>query len=176
VQRAVRAAIEQLAGVGLAEDHCGIDGCSIPTWAVPLTNLAQAFARFGTGRGLAAARAQAAARLRAACARKPFFVAGSGRFATVAMERLGERAFIKAGAEGVFCGAIPDQGLGIAIKCDDGGGRAAEVVMAALIIGLMPLDADERATLDRFAQPILRNWNAMEVGRLRPIESVLAPK
>jgi L-asparaginase II len=173
VQRAVRAAIEELAGVGLAEDHCGIDGCSIPTWAVPLTNLAHAFARFGTGRGLAAARAQAAARLRAACARKPFFVAGSGRFATVAMERLGERAFLKAGAEGVFCGAIPDRGLGIAIKCDDGGGRAAEVVMAALMIRLMRLDADERAMLEQFARPTLRNWNRIEVGGLRPTEAVL---
>jgi L-asparaginase II len=173
VQRAVRAAIEELAGVALAEDRCGIDGCSIPTWAVPLTNLAQAFARFGTGRGLGAARAQAAARLRAACARKPFFVAGSGWFATVAMERLGERAFVKAGAEGVICGAIPDQGLGIAIKCDDGGGRAAEVVMAALMIRLMRLDADERAMLEQFARPTLRNWNRIEVGGLRPTEAVL---
>ena len=31
VQREVRAAIESLTGVGLSEDQCGIDGCSIPT-------------------------------------------------------------------------------------------------------------------------------------------------
>jgi L-asparaginase II len=176
VQRAVKAAIEQLAGVGLAEDHCGIDGCSIPTWAVPLTNLAHAFARFGAGHRLAASRAKAAARLRAACARQPFFVAGTGRFATVAMERLRERVFVKSGAEGVYCGALPDQGLGIAVKCDDGAGRAAEAVMAALVIRFMRLDGDARALLDGFARPILRNWNATEVGRLRPSESVLPPK
>jgi L-asparaginase II len=173
VQRAVRAAIEDLAGAGLAHDSCGIDGCSIPTWAVPLTNLARAFARFGSGRGLAPARAKAAARLRAACARRPFYVAGTGRFATVAMERLRERVFVKAGAEGVYCGALPDQGLGIAIKCDDGAGRAAEAVMAALIIRLMRLDPDERAVLDVFAWPTLRNWNRVEVGRLRPTGAVL---
>jgi L-asparaginase II len=173
VQRAVKMAIEQLTGAGLAEDRCGVDGCSIPTWAVPLTKLAHAFARFGTGHGLAASRAKAAARLRAACAREPFFVAGTGRFATVAMERLRERVFLKAGAEGVYCAALPDQGLGIALKCDDGGGRAAEAVMAALIIRLMPLDGDARVLLERFARPILRNWNAMEVGRLRPTASVL---
>jgi L-asparaginase II len=176
VQRAVKAAIEQLTGVGLAEDHCGVDGCSIPTWAVPLTNLAHAFARFGTGHGLAAPRAQAAARLRAACAREPFFVAGTGRFATIAMERLRERVFLKGGAEGVYCGALPDQGLGIAVKCDDGAGRAAEAVMAALIIRFLRLDGDAHALLDRFARPILRNWNAMEVGGLRPSESVLPLK
>jgi L-asparaginase II len=173
VQRAVRAAIAELTGAALGEDTCGIDGCSVPTWAAPLANLAHAFARFGTGHGLSAARAKAAARLRAACARKPFFVAGAGRFATVAMERLGERAFVKGGAEGVFCAALPDQGLGIALKCDDGAGRAAEAVMAALMIRLMKLDAGECAFLDRFARPAIMNWNGVEVGRVRPSETIL---
>jgi L-asparaginase II len=173
VQRAVRTTIEELAGTTLGEDRCGVDGCSIPTWAVPLKNLAHGFARFGTGQGLGAARAQAAARLRSACARHPFFVAGTGRFTTLAMERLGERAFVKGGAEGVFCAALPDQGLGIAVKCDDGAGRASETVAAALLIRLMKLDAGERSLLERFAHPALTNWNGIEVGRVRPSEAVL---
>jgi L-asparaginase II len=173
VQRAVKAAIEQFAGAALAQDTCGIDGCSVPTWAAPLAKLAHAFARFGTGRGILPASARAAARLRAACARQPFFVAGTGRFATVVMERLRERAFLKGGAEGVFCAALPDQGLGIAVKCDDGAGRAAEVVMAALMIRLMPLDPRVRTLLEGFARPILRNWNGIEVGRLRPSQDLL---
>jgi L-asparaginase II len=174
VQRAVRTTIEELTGAALGEDRCGVDGCSVPTWAVPLANLAQAFARFGTGKGVSATRAQAAARLRAACARKPFFVAGTGRFATVAMERLGERAFIKGGAEGVFCAALPDQGLGIAFKCDDGAGRAAEAVMAALLLRLMKLDSAEHALLERFARPAISNWNGTEVGRVQPSEALLS--
>src|ERR1700730_8522097 len=174
VQRAVRTASEQLTGAMLGEDRCGVDGCSVPTWAVPLANLAQAFARFGTGQGLSATRAEAAARLRAACARKPFFIAGTGRFAPVAIERLGARAFVKGGAEGGFCAALPDQGVGIAFKCDDGAGRAAEAVMAALMIRLMELHAGECAMLDRFARPAISNWNGIEVGRLRPSKDVLA--
>src|SRR5437868_6320332 len=71
VQREVKAAIEGLAGVGLSEDRCGIDGCAIPTYAVPLGALAHAFARFGTGRGLAPERQKAAARLRTAMAAQP---------------------------------------------------------------------------------------------------------
>jgi L-asparaginase II len=173
VQRAVRTTIEELAGTALGEDRCGLDGCSIPTWAVPLENLAHGFARFGTGQGLGATRARAAARLRAACARAPFFVAGTGRFTTLAMERLGERAFVKGGAEGVICAALPDQGLGIAVKCDDGAGRASEAVAAALLMRLMKVDAGERSLLDRFARPALRNWNGIEVGGLRPTEDVL---
>jgi len=174
VQRAVRSTIEELTGVRLGANQCAVDGCSVPTWAVPLANLAQAFARFGTGRGISAAPVDAASRLRAACARHPFFVSGTGRFTTVAMERLGERAFVKGGAEGVFCCALPDQGLGIAFKCDDGAGRAAEALMAALMIRLMPLDPGERAMLDRFARPVMSNWNGIEVGRLRPSPVLLS--
>lgn len=167
VQRDVRAALEGLTGERLAEDACGIDGCSIPTWAIPLDALARAFARFGTGRGLAPERAKAAARLRAACAAQPYYVAGTGRFCTEVMMLFGARVLVKTGAEGVFCGALPEQGLGIAVKCDDGGTRAAEVTMAALIARFLPLSESESAAFQRFLRPILRNWNGLEVGTVR---------
>src|SRR5208282_2168622 len=143
------------------------DGCSVPTWAVSLQNLAHAFAKFGTGQGLAPERARAAARLRAACAQNPWYVAGTGRFCTEIMQRFGARVFAKTGAEGVYCGALPEQGLGIAVKCDDGAGRAAEAVTAALIARFLPVSEAERAALQRFANPVLRNWNGIEVGALK---------
>ena len=167
VQREVRAVIEGLTGVTLSE--VAVDGCSAPTWAVPLTNLAQAFARFATGDGLAPARAKAAARLRGACAAKPFFAAGTGRFCTVVMEALGERIYVKAGAEGVLCAALPQQGLGIAVKCEDGAARGAEVVMAALIARFLPLETVDRPLLESLMRPALRNWNGIKVGALRPV-------
>ncbi len=169
VQREVKAAIDSLTGIGVSEDACGIDGCSIPTWAVPLAALAHAFARFGSGQGLAPERAKAAARLRAAIAAQPYFVAGTGRFCSEIMRLLGVRALVKTGAEGVYCAALPVEGLGIALKCDDGGTRAAEVTMAAAIARFLPLPDEERAVLDRFVRPTLRNWNGVEVGGLRPV-------
>jgi L-asparaginase II len=61
-------------------------------------------------------------------------VAGTGRFDTRVMQHLGERVFCKVGAEGVYCAALPELGLGVAIKMDDGNtARAAEVVMAAVL-------------------------------------------
>jgi L-asparaginase II len=174
VQRAVRAVLESLTGVGLREDQCGIDGCSIPTFAVPLSALAHAFARFGTGRGMASERAKAAARLRAACAAQPYYVAGTGRFCTEIMTLFGSRAMVKTGAEGVFCGALPEQGLGIALKCQDGATRAAEVAMAAIIARFLPLSAEQGTALQRFVRPTLRNWNRIEVGALRPADALLA--
>ncbi|MFL5045035.1 MAG: asparaginase, partial [Xanthobacteraceae bacterium] len=127
-----------------------------------------AFARFGSGHDLGTERARAAARLRAGCAAKPWHVAGTGRFCTEVMQRFGARVFVKVGAEGVFCGALPEQGLGVAIKCDDGAGRASELVMATMIARFLPVDDAERAFLDRFVRPTLRNWNDIAVGELRP--------
>jgi len=92
------------------------------------------------------------------------------------MERLREQAFVKTGAEGVFCGAVPGQGLGIALKIDDGAGRAAEAVMAALLIRFMRPGGEAYGLLKNFAAPVLRNWNGLEVGRLRPTEALLPAK
>jgi L-asparaginase II len=173
VQGAAKEAIESLAGVGLAEDRCGIDGCAIPTYAVPLDRMAHAFARFGSGCGMAPERAKAAARLRGALAAQPWYVAGSGRFCTEMMQRFGARVLVKTGAEGVFCGALPEQGLGIALKCDDGGKRAPEVIMAAALARFLPLSDDERAWLKSFVRPTLRNWNGIAVGSLRPSDALI---
>ena len=76
------------------------------------------------------------------------------------------RVAVKAGAEGFYAGWIPGSGLGIAIKIDDGAGRAAETVIAAILDSLKSLDADESA------QAILRapihNTRGAVVGERRP--------
>jgi len=176
VQREVRAAIEDVCGTAASEDACGTDGCSIPTWALPLRALARGFARFGSGEGLGPERAKAAARLRAAVAAEPFYVAGTGRFCTEIMGRLGERVFVKTGAEGVFCAAIPSRGLGVALKIDDGAGRAAEVAMAALIGRLAELSPGDEEALARWTAPRLSNWKGLPVGEIRPAGPLLAAR
>lgn len=169
VMREVAASIESTTGWRLADSPVGTDGCSIPTHAVPLRHLAHAFAKCGTGIGLRPGQAAAAARLRAAVAAQPFMVAGTGRFDTRVMERLGARVFCKVGAEGVYCAALPEAGLGIAIKMDDGNtARACEVVMGALIGRFVaPADEAERGFVAGLSDAPLRNWNGLEVGRLR---------
>ena len=77
--------ISETCGVRLDRAGMGVDGCSLPTWSLPLAALARGFARFGTGEGLAPARAAAAARLMRACFSAPVLVAGDGRFDTIAL-------------------------------------------------------------------------------------------
>jgi L-asparaginase II len=168
VQREVAAAIAAATGASLSEDMRGVDGCGIPTYAIPLTALARGFARLGTGEGLSPAGRKAAARIRAAVAAYPLTVAGKGRFDTEVMSLCGARAFTKSGAEGVFCAALPEAGLGLAVKADDGAGRAGQVMIAALIRCFGGFDDETVAALQPFVSPRLLNWNGAEVGRLRP--------
>ena len=168
VMREISASMQDATGCDLSRAPVGTDGCSIPTFGIPLQQLAHAFAKVASGIGLSTERAAAAARLRRAVAKAPFFVAGSGRFDTRVMQRLGERVFCKVGAEGVFCAALPEQGLGVAIKIDDGNtARAAEVVMAAAIEALVRLEGNERAFIRGLSELPLKNWNGIHVGELR---------
>lgn len=119
--------MESLTGAALGADSCGTDGCSIPTYAVPLRSLAHGFAKMATGIGLEPLRAKASRRLIEACMAEPFYVAGSGRACTALMQIAPGRIFCKTGAEGVFCAAIPEKGIAIALKCEDGMYRAKEL-------------------------------------------------
>lgn len=165
--REATAALAGLTGEVLDEANRGVDGCSIPTYAVPLASLAGAFARFATQRGLPPARAAAARRIGNAIAANPYLLGGSGRFDTTVIQALGVRAIVKSGAEGVICGALPELGYGFAVKCDDGSARAAQAIVAGLIRRFLPLAAGQAETIDPLIQPALHNWNGIAVGTLR---------
>lgn len=161
--RVVTRALAEMTGASLDDSNRAVDGCSIPTFAIPLRALALAFARFASDRGVSAERAAAIGRIRAAVAANPFMVGGTDAFDTELMTAMGARVFSKGGAEGVWCAAVPELGLGVALKCDDGAGRAAEVAMAALLHKLLKADP-----LEGFARRTLTNWNGIAVGALRP--------
>ncbi len=170
LQAEIRDCMTSVTGAGHSLEAFGIDGCSIPTYAVPLRALALGFARLGSGAGFGPERAKAAKRILKAIATAPEMVAGEDRFDTKIMQLLGDAAMVKVGAEGVYCGTIPALGLGIAIKCDDGNVRAAEVMMAATLRRLMKSGLVQGNAFEPFIRPILKNWNGIEVARLTPAE------
>ncbi len=168
VMREVSASLQDASGFDLGLTATGTDGCSIPTHAIPLRNLAHAYAKVAAGQGMTPGRTQAARRLRLAIAKAPAMVAGTGRFDSVVMQRLGEAVCCKVGAEGVYCAALPSQGLGVALKMDDGNtSRACEVAMAALLEKLLPLNAGDAHFMRSLSDLRLTNWNGLEVGRLQ---------
>ncbi len=173
-QEMVREALEAVTGAAHREENRGIDGCSIPTYAVPLKGLALGFARMLTGKGLSPTRATASHRIIDACMAEPWYVAGTGRACTKLMEIAPGRIFAKTGAEGVFCALLPEKGLSIALKCEDGATRAAECMVAALLARYFEPDSAERDALLGLANRTMRNWNGIEVGTVRAAELLTA--
>lgn len=166
VQRSVREAFEDVTGE--ASPGYGIDGCSAPNFATSVTGLARAMAYFASADGKAGKRAEAAVRLRDAMRAHPLMVAGEGRACTELMEAMGGRVAIKTGAEAVFVAMLPEQKLGIALKIVDGGTRAAEAAITALLAKLGVLDPAHPAALKRLGPE--RNWRGIETGELRVAE------
>lgn len=167
-QELVREALESVTCAVHEPERRGTDGCSIPTYAVPLKSLAFGFARMATGNGLPEKRARAARRILTACMAEPFFMSGTGRNDLAVISAGAGRVFVKTGAEGVYCGAIPELGLGIALKCDDGTSRASETAVAAMLASLLSHDEELAEKLRNLAHRPFSNWRGIHVGDLRP--------
>ena len=172
VQQAVAAALRELTDA--KELTYGIDGCAAPNFATTLTQFARAAARMAAPDKLAAGRAAASRRLIAAMIAYPELVSGTGRACAALMRAATGRAAVKAGAEGFYAGWIPSPGLGIAIKIDDGAGRASETAIAAVLDALGLLDDSEPARKVLRA-PVL-NTRGTAVGERRPSAALAALK
>ncbi|MBI5164948.1 MAG: asparaginase [Magnetospirillum sp.] len=168
VQRRVSAIVAALSGGDVDAAPTGTDGCGIPVHALPLTAVATAMARLGAPDGLPPQRAGAARAVVAAMLAHPHLVAGSGRLCSELMAKV-PRLIAKGGAEGVYTAALPARGLGIALKIDDGAGRAAEVALLAVLDHLGALRAEDRTALAaRLAPPVLSVAGAV-VGEMRAV-------
>jgi L-asparaginase II len=166
VQLAVAKAMGEICDIDLKAQAWGIDGCSVPTWAIPLKNMARGFQRLASGEDLSEARKAACQRMIRAARAHPFMVAGTERFCTDLMKAL-PRVFVKTGAEGVFCGAIPHAGIGFAVKCDDGAHRASEAATAAVLLGMDGWTPEERTVLQGFIRQPIKSRKGVEVGEVR---------
>ena len=144
----------------------GIDGCAAPNFAMSLTEFARAAARMAAPDRLSKERATASRRLLAAMVLHPELVSGTRRTCATLMHATRGRAAVKAGAEGFYAAWVPEKGLGIAVKIDDGAGRAAETAIAATLEALRLLDASEPARSIMRA-PVLNTRGAV-VGERRP--------
>ena len=172
VQKAVRSAFEDMTGQEAL--GYGIDGCSAPNFRTTLTGLARAAARMAAPQGLGAAREAAAQSLTTAMMEHPELVAGEGRACTELMRAAQGKAALKTGAEGVFVGILPGRGLGIALKASDGGTRAAEAAIAAMLARYGVLSQDDPVFRRYSSGPIL-NWRGLNTGEFRTPPMLQSP-
>ncbi len=160
--------LESVSNTRVAQLPWGYDGCAIPTLAIPLQRIALAMARFGDASRFSGERRTAVERIQAAVTSHPYMVAGKERLCTALMERLAPHILVKVGADGVYTALIPEHGLGIALKIDDGSDAAARVALGATLQNLGLLPSDEIRALGEYLRPSVTNSRGETIGRIEP--------
>lgn len=163
VQRGVALAFAETTGCEAPPEY-GIDGCSAPNFIASIAGVARAMALFADP--AENARGTAMLRLRDAMRAHPLLMSGQGRACAALIEACDGRAVVKTGADGVFTGIIPENGMGFCLKIDDGNTAAAEALCAATLVYLGVLD-DAHPTTDRYARTSIRNFNGEICGERR---------
>ena len=120
LQLELLATVAAAAEVDPASVGVAIDGCGVPTFALPLDRCAHAFARLPQIEG--GPRVVAAIRANPNMLRGP--IAADAMFV-----REVDGWVAKGGAEGLFCAGSPE-GLGVALKVEDGAFRAIRPALA----------------------------------------------
>src|SRR5262249_21174982 len=161
-------------GMRPEEIGVGIDGCSAPTFHVPLAAAARGYAALAhpAGAGLGASEPGLAAaldRIVHAMAAAPEMVAGPGRFTTRLIAGTGGRVVGKEGAEGFYGVAVRGPvALGVALKVADGGERSRDGVVLDILVQLGSLSGAELAGLAESYRPPLYNHRGMRTGEIVP--------
>jgi len=164
MQQRVVSTLSRYTRVDSSEFDKGIDGCGLPTFALPLDAVAEGCARFAA----AAADAEPApATLYNAMVMHPEYVAGTDRLDTDLMRMANRRLFAKVGAEGFYCAGIPAMKLGVALKVEDGAKRAAEPALLSVLHRLSAIGSAELEQLVRYGRPDILNTRNEIVGHLR---------
>ena len=178
VQRRVLEEVARWTGVPEQQLGQGVDGCGVVSFALPLRNMALAYARLGvrfqvSGVGVSHSghRAPDTGHLLSAAADRvitsiiadPFLVAGTGRLCTDVISGSGGRVLTKIGADGVYCAAIPEARLGVALKVEDGDVESARTAILATLEALAPGVVH---VAESFRFPVIKNTLGEQVGRL----------
>ena len=166
--------LSNLANCDLKQYPIGIDGCGLPAPTMPLLKLGHATARFAKPVDLPGTRAQAIYRLHEAITNEPLYVAGHGTVVSELNEVTKGAVLAKTGAEGIVTAALPERGLGIALKITDGSDRARSVALLAILDHLDALSDEEKQQLQAHISPTLFNSRGHAVGKIRPATSWLS--
>jgi L-asparaginase II len=166
-QQAVRRAVEEMSGARPGELDVATDGCSAPTFHLPLVRLATAMARVANPGRLVEPRRLACERMLRAAAKNPDLV-GSTKHSLCSdlLRATGGRLFPKLGTEAVYVVGIRGTDLGLAVKIDDGGYRAMNAVVIDVLQRKGHLSRAEVAQLGEWRAGPIRNWAGLEIGRL----------
>jgi L-asparaginase II len=169
-QRLVEKAVVDMCGMRHEDLYVAIDGCSAPTFRMPLSALATAFARVTNPEGLPPLRRAACQRMTSAVAQFPHLIAGHHQRICTDIARVTRgRIFPKIGGEAVYALGVRGMDRALAIKIDDGNYRGFHALIVDLLRRFEFATREECAALEAWEEKRLKNWAGVEVGRTQVI-------
>ena len=163
LQKAVRDSVAHSCGMASHQLKIGVDGCSAPNYAMPLSRLALSYARLAQGGEYNANLGT----LRDAMTRHPELVSGTGRNDLAFMQTGPDDWVAKIGADGVQVIGVRSAGLGIALKIADGDMRALYTAAVAALCQLGLVEHVEKSPLAPWLRPQLTNYTGLHTGEVR---------
>lgn len=145
------------------------DGCGAPIFAIPLERLALLFAKLASPVGVSPERAKALRTIGSAMMSHPYLIAGKGRLDVRLMESRPGKVVVKSGAAGVYGIGLPELGLGIALKVEDGDAvtRCAIAIQALRRVAGEHLGRDVLDGLWAEFCPVQRNLRGEHIGEVK---------
>ncbi|ANE45166.1 L-asparaginase [Paenibacillus swuensis] len=175
VQRMIAGTLCEVTGLSADSLAVAIDGCGVPTYGMGLDRMALIYARFARPEGLESNQLRlAVSRIVKAMTAHPEMVAGREVLCTDLMRVASGDLVAKAGAEGVYGVGLPREGLGIAVKVEDGNIRAAFPAVMETLRQLGALSDERQAALASYHTPTLRNRAHTPVGTIEPVFTLRA--
>lgn len=171
VQQRILQEIACLSDIAANQMVAAVDGCGVPAYRLPLDRLAAIYARLADpSREEDLSRCQAMEQVTDAMVQYPEMVGGKNRYCTDLMKAFNGRLLGKQGAEAVYCVADRKEGLGIAVKVEDGAERvlyeAVNEILRQLGIGK---DTGELDQLSAYTRPEVKNAKGDTVGRIESV-------
>ena len=166
VQQACLDEVSRWSDVDASNIGLAVDGCGVPVFVLGLQAMALAYARIADQ---ARRSAEIPSRIVHAMQTRPFLVGGSDRFDSALIEATEGRCIAKIGAEGVHCVALVDEGIGIAVKVEDGAQRAQFPAVISVLQHYGAVGRDLPPRLAEYFQRSLRNTRGEIVGEVRPL-------
>lgn len=166
VQRRLRDILTETTGFDYGKIPFAVDGCGVPTYAIPLNFLATGMSVFINPK-VSGERKHACTQILEACQKYPLLLSGENELTTEMNQITKGKVVIKVGAEGNYCGLLVEQGLTFALKAMDGAGRAADVACAFIVQKYANLSADEEEKLSPYLQPVILSSTGKAAGKIQ---------
>jgi L-asparaginase II len=167
VQKRIFEVISGATDIPVSSIEYGIDGCGIPTFYLSVYQMAVAYSRFADWAKENGKRGDAVRKLIRAIREEPVMLEGTTGFSSALAAATDARVIGKVGGEGLFCIAVPEEGIGLALKVEDGNRRATSPAAVELLRTMKLISGKELECLSDHHSPVLYNHQGTEIGKLK---------